>query len=167
MQIEEYLTRELKNYYLKDFEILKEFSENEFWKLDEGTLDTLLTINEKECLHTLYSKRHTSFNEFALERLSYLKIAFQKEKESELHDILQKIRSMLESESSEVDVLRSQPENNPNFQAGSTCRLGCINNPDYFRIHSYTISIISDNQSDHEQFFEFLTDKISKMKCSS
>ena len=54
-----YLTPELKEYYMKDFNnnVLK--CEDEFWDLDEGLEDILIKINKSDKIQTLYSRRFT------------------------------------------------------------------------------------------------------------
>lgn len=52
-----YLTPELKEYYMNDFNnnVLK--CEDEFWDLDEGLQDILININKSDKIQTLYSRR--------------------------------------------------------------------------------------------------------------
>jgi hypothetical protein len=167
MQIEEYLTTSLKAKYREDFHVLTNYMGSEFWDLDEGLLDLLSSINELECLQTLYSKRHTSFREFALERKSYLQITFRKEKEVELFNVLNNICLVLQNEDSEIEILKEPPSHNSNYKGDSKIPLGCLNDPDYFRLYSYTISITSNLESDHERFFGLLKEKLSMLDCSS
>jgi hypothetical protein len=167
MQVEEYLTKESKSKYRKDFEVLTSFKESEFWDLDEGVLSALTEINKLDCLHTLYSRRDASFNEFALERESYLQIAFTKEVEAQLLDVLNEVRASFQSDDCEIEILKEPPLDNPNVENGSHSPLGCRNDPDYFRLYSYTISITSDIEPNHDRFFSLLKNNLSILRCSS
>ena len=53
-----YLTRELKEYYITDFQKLLSFKDSEFWDIDEGLIDILIQINANTNVQTLYSKRY-------------------------------------------------------------------------------------------------------------
>ena len=54
-----YLTDELKQYYMTDFEQLLAYKKSDFWDIDHGLADVLVKINDSPNLQTIYSKKLT------------------------------------------------------------------------------------------------------------
>ena len=160
-----YLSPELKDYYSKDFKEYVISSEDDFWDLDEGLLPVLEVINRHENFQTLYSKWYRrDANSIDLIPKSYLKITASQSHYSELGQRLMKVYDALNRMESPVDLDDLMPMDNENYNPDSNKKMGCISNPDFFRIRHFHIAIASQEDSVHQQFFAQMVEAFSIMK---
>jgi hypothetical protein len=155
MEEEQYLTDELKTYYMSDFRNLLSFKGSEFWDIDEG-LETLLEkINDLTNFQSLYSKMFKlDVENFATEGISYLDLAYRKEARDQLLQILNQVKDATSCNGSQVSIFECHSSDNANFRSESKLQIGCINNPDYFRIKHFKITIKSLNIECHDLFWK-------------
>ncbi len=162
MEHDQYLTDELKDYYSQDFQKLLDYNESDFWNIDEEIKEDLKLINSNSCIQTLYSKKFTHANDsISTEPTSYLEITFKKGIESKLLTVLTEIKNSLTSHFSVVTLDEADPCDNANYKADSKISLGCVTNPDYFRVKHFRIEIESSEMMHHDLFWNFLGSKLS------
>jgi len=150
-----YLTKELKDYYIADFQKLLSFSDSEFWDIDEGLVDILIQINANSEVQTLYSKRYKPKPEYlATETDSYLEIAFTKELEPELISRLAKLKADFVCTNAVLTFSVQNPLNNVNVKPEPKILLGCTTNPNYFMIRHIKIKLESQSPACHDIFWE-------------
>lgn len=74
-----FLTEPTKNYYILDLQKVIAYKKSEFWKLDEGLEEILVSINPSKNIQTIYSKKLISKPEmFGMRRNSYLLLPYKK-----------------------------------------------------------------------------------------
>ena len=57
-----------------------------------------------------------------------------------------------------------KPIGNPNYRSDDTSGLGCRNNPDYFKVMHFYISLNSDDTDHHDFFWKKLGFGLSTIK---
>ena len=57
-----------------------------------------------------------------------------------------------------------KPSGNPNYRSDDTSGLGCRNNPDYFKVMHFYISLNSDDTDHHDFFWKKLGFGLSTIK---
>jgi hypothetical protein len=144
MEEDQYLTKDLKDYYMSDFQNLLSFKTSDFWDIDEGLETLLRKININVEFQTLYSKKFKiNPDSFPIEGESYLELAFTKKAHGQLLQILNQVKNSTNCKESEVVIIECDPSDNANCRPESKFEIGCIKNPDYFRIKHIKIKIES------------------------
>jgi len=160
-----YLTKKLKEYYIKDFHdnVLTETSIS--WKLDAPIRDYLIKINKNNNIQTLYSKFYGNDHSLNHDQ-SYLEFAYTKKVEIRLlREFFPRIVSMF-NQLPAVD----------NHYSGSTCyfsfnepkidrtlsdepiyKMGFHTNRYYKNINRYWLSLESSNKDLHNEFWKTIT----------
>lgn len=156
-----YLTPELKQYYLTDFENICNLSNEEFWDIDNGLDGLLKEMNSIKDIQTLYSKRASIGADFYIELVSYIELAFSMEIEMQLRYILDSFKLIMSDLNIEVEITCYLPRDNPNFNPSSIRNIGCIRNPDYFRLNHFRIEHNSLDINNHDIFWIELTKAVT------
>lgn len=148
MAAEQYLNKTLKQYYLLDFEQVL-LIKDPFWGIPETFLRGVLSeINTSENIQTLYSK--IKHEDDAEDDESYLVIAFTKDIETRLTESLKTFASSFSRNSISIDKM--PPSENLNV-GPANYQIGAINNKNYFNLHHFRITFISENTDLHEVFW--------------
>lgn len=141
-----FLTKSLKNYYLKDLEANLDY-------LDDGVLPTINAINTQIAIQTIFSRR-PDLSTNPSDKESYLYICFENEIESLLKS---KLLSILDSYSNDR-VIKSlslhQGYIQPNVDVDSL--QGFKNNAEFFNVTYFSIKLNSEFSDDHETFWNSL-----------
>ena len=161
-----WLSPELKEKYMEDFEnkVLK--CKHPAWTLEEEVRPFLIRINSNPEIQTLYSafyKRNSStyidgeFNSFPV---SYLRIAYSL---SLAPAVNKKCESFManhgEHEDAWTSFESSLPRDNCNYRGReSSINLGCLNDPEYFRIDCIECKIVSPDRKVHLGFWQEISD---------
>ena len=152
-----YLNSKLKEYYTKDWaEVLK--SDEPGWILDDKLVaESCSKINASPHFATLYSKRFRyRIGEFSTRKKSYLQLAYAESVKRTLNNCLERMKLSYREEDT-LTVLDSTNYNyrNPN-SIREESRLGCRNNPDYFKVKHVIIELESEKEKLHETFWKNL-----------
>lgn len=152
-----YLTLELKEYYQKDLEEAVIPLLGDFWRFDRELLDIVKLVNSHHGMQTIYSRAYSPARSgLDLDPTSYLKIAFAKEKRIELGQLLMQVYDFVNGEHSPVTLSEEPPQDNRNFTPDSPIEIGCLTDPDYFRIWHFHLSVRSEDMARHTLFWEQL-----------
>jgi hypothetical protein len=152
----EYLTLDLKEYYLKDFQRLTKLQTGTIWSLDKDLSKILLDINSSNDIQTLYSKRYTEKNSWTTDNESYLEISFSECIETTLEESLKLFQDKMGNFDIHVKIEKRLPIDNANFNKDSQFDIGCIKNPDYFRVNHFCIALNSFDINKHDIFWSEL-----------
>ena len=160
MEEYQYLTTDLKNYYMSDFLNLLSLKGSDFWDIDEGLEILLKQINSSIDFQTLYSKKF-KINPGSLpsEGESYLELAFTKKMHTQLLKILNQVKNSTNCKNSQITIIEFNSCDNANFRPESQFEIGCIKNPDYFRIKHFKIKIESLDIKCHDLFWQNMESK--------
>lgn len=159
------MTKELKDYYQKDFLNNVEPCNDSYWKLDQGVLDYLVKINKNSSVHSLYSKMFSpNDSSFIIDQESYLRFAFKQEVENLLfREIIPRIL-MCANLSTEGKCFYQfeAPKDNLNYSELYTgpLQMGCVINPDYFRVNSIKLLFNSKRSADHVIFWDIISNEL-------
>lgn len=158
----DFLTAGSKAYYQKDLEENVFTLQDAYWKFDEELSELVTRINQHPGLQTLYSRSYAPERSgLDLNPLSYLKIAYTPEMRLPLGKTLVDVYTALNSQESPVEVNEEPPQANLNYRPDKKGGMGCLDDPDYFRIWHFYISIRSEEQEAHRQFRSLLWDRFS------
>lgn len=140
-----------------------DYNGSEFWNIDNELANVQIKINQNENLQTLYSKRfEMKTDSFGVSRTSYLKIAYRKLIKEILYNSLKEIQ---ESFDDEVILEAKLPQKeNPNTRDVKTFGIACIDDAEYFNIHSFKIELESYEIISHEEFWRLLETKLADLK---
>lgn len=159
-----YLTPELKDYYMRDFENNILTIRHELWKLDDGLINILIEINKNKNIQTLYSKWWSnSFTSMTSE--SYLTFCYTKQIELNLFRFV--IPELLIRQNninkSMVSYCFYYPKPNANYHENEPTEIDllCITDPNYFNINTIQITLSSGYRDAHEKFWMDLNEKLS------
>jgi hypothetical protein len=152
-----YLDQQKKNYYYSDFKenVLPE-SDN-FWKLSEFIKPHLIELNENKKIQPLYSKFPD--NNQSMERnQSYLEIAYTKDIELILFrkTLPYFVNKYNHQEESKFYYTFSAPKDNEISES----KLGCLSNPDYYRINRLCLYFECYVKNKHKEFWQDLKDRL-------
>jgi hypothetical protein len=157
-----YLSENLKKKYMTDFNnnVLK--YEKEFWKIDNGLLKILIQINKNPYIQTLYSKKYDTKNLDSFPT-SYLQICYESEIVLKIfkNKILPNFMAKYNVEDSKFICTFLPPEDNPCYEDNQErFGLACIDDKDYYRIHSIRMNLESYYGNIHNSFWEDLYNKL-------
>lgn len=156
--MEGYLTAELKAYYQKDFVDHVLPSTDAYWNFDTELLELVNRINTHPELQTIYSRSFSPARSgLDLNPLSYLKIAYSPSMRLELGKALLAVYNELNAMESPVELQEEAPQTNLNYRPQQSISMGCLSNPEYFRIWHFSISLNTQNHAKHQQFWELMT----------
>jgi hypothetical protein len=160
-----YLTETLKNYYNSDLLSLTNDKTLGLYNLDDGLDKVLKSINLNPEIQSIYSKWYRQNPDvWDLNTKSYLILVYTEKIEKLLISVLTSLKDQFSTENSECNYYLSEPGENPNFSPDSKFKIGCLINPDYFRINHVKIEIDSGEDSLHDIFWESLGNKLSNLK---
>lgn len=158
----DYLSAELKAYYQSDLEENVITLQDDYWKFDEELSALITLINQHPGLQTLYSRSYSPQRSgLDLNPLSYLKIAYTREMRLPLGKALVGVHDALNGPESPVEVNEEPPQDNLNYRSDKYGGMGCLDDPNYFYIWHFYISIRSEKVEMHRQFWSLLGDKFS------
>jgi hypothetical protein len=162
-----YLTDNLKNRYMHDFEdhVLLYDKENA-WKLDSGLAGSLISINKNPHIQTLYSKKDSFANVDYLHE-SYLEFCYSSNVELKIFreiipqfsfDFIREFRSAFYYQF-------NFPRQNPNFAAASDpVGLDCIDDENYFKINTIRLTLESPIKSIHAKFWHTIEYTLAELE---
>ena len=148
--IELYLTKEKKEWYMQDFEvlILKE-------DLDKEIIEHLKYINKSDEIQTLYSAFFARRNE------SYLKICFTENVEPKIKNCFYLLqREYNNSVREECNVRFLEPQNNLMYDPEYPKGILYYDSPDFLRIKHSKIQFISESYKRHMNYWNSLKDQL-------
>jgi len=154
-----YLDKDKKNYYYSDFTDNVLADTDNFWKISELIKSHLIELNECKKIQPLYSKfPNNGQNE------SYLELAYIKDIELILfREILPYFIIRYTQGEAKFYYTFSKPKDNPNIVSGkSKFKMGCLINPDYFRINHLRLLFEEYNKDKHKEFWKELTNKLKQ-----
>lgn len=155
-----YLTPQLKEYYYQDFLRLLEFTDSEFWDLDEDTIGSLRIINANPNINTLYSKRYSG--EFGVSGTSYIQFCFSEQIEVKLNSVVKELEKEF-VDFAEVYFSLQEPRENLVYSPDSNHQIGCRTNPNYFNIKHWKLKIETTVENIHGKFWEIVPTKLSQI----
>lgn len=159
-----YLTPESKAYYQKDLGENVLNVQEAYWKFDEELSELITRINQHPGLQTLYSRSYSPARSgLDLNPLSYLKIAYTSEMRLPLGKALVEVYDALNRPESAVEVNEEPPQANLNYNPDKARGMGCLDNPDYFRIWHFFISIRSEKVEVHQKFWKLMDSSLSNV----
>jgi hypothetical protein len=156
-----YLTAERKVDYMADFARVLAY-EAPVWGLDSELHELLSRINANPHIQTLYSQRYYPGKTYNPDR-SYLRFAYAQEVEQQLFKVL--IPQLVEQFVGRFDAYCyygfSYPKDNLVYaeEAGPDA-IGCLNDPDYFRINQIDLYLESGSLAEHLVFWERLGEEL-------
>lgn len=156
-----YLSASTKASYQRDFieNVLSETHEG--WKLSSFIVDHLVELNKSNDVQPLYSKFPD--NSLSLSRNeSYLEIAYAENVELKLfRETLPTLLIKHNDNGSKLNYLFHEPRDNANYRDGArNFKMGCLTNPDYFRINHVRISFYNDYKENHVRFWDDLKNSL-------
>jgi hypothetical protein len=158
----DYLNAERKAYYQKDMEENVLPLQDVYWKFDEELTDLIRLVNQHRGLQTLYSRSYSPTRSgLDLNPVSYLKIAFAPEMRMPLGKALVHVYDALNRPESPVELNEEAPQENRNDRPDKTGKMGCLDDPDYFRIWHFFISVRSEDPQVHQNFWQQMLEKLS------
>ena len=157
-----YLNEKLKEYYSDSLLESIECS-NEFWDLDDGLENHLLSINKSENIRTIYSKRGTDLANNLFE--SYLVFGYTKKIEKKLLDkIIPKILTNYNIGRSNCSLNLIEPHKQPEREKNEHNNgMRCITESDYFNINQIRITLKDKSYDLHDKFWKDLNKTLSKL----
>ena len=159
-----YLTDDLKKYYVNSLlEIIN--CDDEFWNLDNGTEEHLISINQNNNIGTIYSKRGKGLSGKSFH--SYLRIVFTKSIERRLigevlptiikdYNSLDNVKCKFEKIEPYIQAKKESSKNNHGLK--------CIVDPNYFNIKNILIELKNGNHELHAKFWNDLSCDLSNLK---
>lgn len=148
-----YLSPELKNYYLLDFEQVLVIDDS-FWGIQNDFLKSCLQkINTSNSIQTLYSRIKKI--DISDDEESYLVLGFTKDIKENLQRNLEKfVGTFKNCNAITLDLM--PPSKNLNT-GPEELKSGAIHNKEYFNIHHFRITCLSNKYEVHEQFWTQIT----------
>lgn len=143
-----FLTKGLKEKYMVDFNEKVLNSTHEYWGLDNGLRVILIDINKNQKIQTLYSKRGTQ-----TECISYLFIAIDRNYLNKIN----KIGNVLTNMSEVYEFCVNEPTQ---FLNNADENMACNNDKDYFNISVFCFYCISNNEENHNTFWDYLYENL-------
>lgn len=161
MTIDGYLNSDKKKYYQTDFtqNVLTETHES--WKLNDFIRPHLIELNQYKEIQPIFSK----FPDKGQDE-SYLDIAYSSEIELLLkHNTIPSINSFFENKASIFSAFFLEPAENPLYKSGKNkFKMGCFNNPNYFKINHLRLTFCNQNTDRHEEFWNVILDQLKLLK---
>lgn len=161
-----YLDSNSKEYYCSDFNENVLTETHEFWKLNETIKPYLIELNNCKRIQPIFSKFPDTDN-FATNIESYINLAYTKDLELNLFreiipHFISKYNHIFESKFYYIFL---KPKENPMYTPEkSNFKIGCIINPDYFRINQLKFVYENQNIEKHIEFWEDLTNIFREIK---
>jgi hypothetical protein len=139
-----YLSDNNRDFYSQAF-LHAEKCESKFWDIDNGINTYLKRINLNPNIRTLYSKKGASNLQFGME--SYLVFCYSKSVENEIEKRAENLNIIGARINKQEPKLQTVPsaEKNP-------C-LKFINNPEYWNVWNFRISIDGGIEREHQAFW--------------
>ena len=165
--MDKYLTTELKGYYMKDFnEKVVPFAE-ESWKLDEGVLEYLQTINKNSLIQTLYSKKYSVGKPVNNDYESYLMFSYAEELEDKLFKVFlsQTTSAFSYNDDSKCYFTFTYPEIEEGEEEENDTRvnIGCVRNGNYFNVNRIWVHFVDYDPNNHIRFWEFISKELGEL----
>ncbi len=163
-----YLTENLKSYYQQDLEEAVIPLLDDFWRFDEELHDLIDLINSHDGLQTIYSRAYSPERSgLDLDPTSYIKVAFAQDKRMFLGALLMQVYDGVNGEYSPVTLSEEAPQENRNYTPDSAIHIGCLTNPDYFRVWHFHLSLRSEDIDAHTKFWSLLEKAFRMDKSNS
>jgi len=156
-----YLTSELKQFYLDDFNKISQVS-IDFWKIEPEILPYLTIINKNKKIQPIYSKYGVNDSI----KGSYIKFCYFQELEEQLFksflpDILEEFND-LENVTCVYEF--HYPHENPNYDKKTALGISATDNPEHFRVNHIKLTLRSYKEKYHLSFWKELSDRLFKIK---
>jgi hypothetical protein len=157
---EQYLNPELKAYYMDDFTNNVLPCMNTSWNLDSNLSEILKEINKNVNVQTLYSQKPDRAKMVNMES-SYIRFTYTKSIEKKLfRNVIPEFLQCFTDD--EIYYTYDLPRENSNYSDVDKFKeLGCIHNPDYFRVNFITINFSSYIYQKHDEFWEMIKNELS------
>ncbi len=140
---------------MSDFKKLINLDNTEIWSIDNEIKQTLIEINKYPEYQTLYSNKYeTNLDNWNLGGESYLDITSKIESWQKLFDTLKEVKACSTCVNSTAIINVCEPHENPNLNPNFSIDIGCIKDPDYFRIKYLRIAIESTDLNCHNKFWK-------------
>ncbi|MDH4472272.1 MAG: hypothetical protein QE487_06670 [Fluviicola sp.] len=167
--MDKYLTPELKAYYMNDFnEKVVPFSE-ESWKLDDGVLEYLQTINRNPLIQTLYSKKYNINKSVNNDSESYLMFTYARELEDKLFKVFlsQTTSAFSYGDDSKCYFTFTYPEieeeEEDDEEDDNRVNIGCVRDGNYFNINRIWVHFVDYGPNSHVRFWEFVSKELCEL----
>lgn len=165
-----YLDEKLKTIYMNDFNnnVLK--CPMDSWKLDKGTEEVMIELNQNPKIQTLYSKRYSNDPEcWSTDSESYIKFAYSEDIEMKLlkefipNTIIIFNDPLLSS--SNCYHRFSYPRDNPNYREREEdkFKMLCLTGEDYFRVNHIGIYLHCNEVDLHDKFWNYLKKELANI----
>lgn len=159
-----YLTRNLKEYYMVDFDSNVLTSSDEFWALDNGLKDLLIQINKNIHVQTLYSKKR-QFGGMLDMLGSYIQIAYTGDVELKIfREIIPYFLVCYNTKDQSKFNYMFLPPVVSSDDNLNELDLGCLTDINYFNINSIRFELESDDKEIHDKFWVDLGTKLADLK---
>lgn len=171
---EKYLNDELKEYYDNDFKKVLDIQSSEqnkefknSWEVDHHIRQTLIKINSNKNVATLYSKYYVrKYNDdgyLIYSSNSYLRFCYRENIELELFRgfISRLSQKYYTNKYSKFSFEHHTDKINVN--KGSKKGIGCIDNPEYFKVNCIQVDFDSSLPEEHKEFWEFLGEELGNI----
>lgn len=141
-------------------------NEQDFWKLDDKLNGILIEINRNNNIQSLYSKFYNGSFE-SIPDISYLTFCYTRKVELLIFRRL--IPGLLVRQNrngySALNYIFNEPRVNPEYDSQSTCmiNLGCLNNPNYYKINHICIQFFSGRLKYHTEFWDDIKEELLKL----
>lgn len=154
------LNDNLKIYYSESLEESIE-SDNEFWDLDEGIKNHLISINNSKNVRTIYSKKGKDLANFRFE--SYLRIGYTEKIEQELFNkIIPLFFNKYNLSTSEFSLEVIEPhKQSERTKTKENNGMRCITDSNYFNITQLMFKLKSKNNNIQDEFWNELNNTLS------
>ncbi len=160
-----YLDKTLKTKYYNDF-IENVLTETDtFWKINQSIRNHLINLNECKNIQPLYSKFPDNKNSFSNDD-SLLTIAYTREIELVIFkDVLPLIGAKyFTDKQAKFAYYFDEDGDNANYSEDPTkFKMGCISDPDYFRINKIRIMYSNWDRDAHEKYWQYITEKFMEL----
>jgi hypothetical protein len=143
-----YLTSELKQKYMEDFNANVLPCTKEYWRIDDGLRDALIKINKNKRVQTLYSKNAKHFYD-----ISYLMLAVTEDYESKVLNLSKKLKRLFHKFS--FDIIEPAK-----FVGDEGINMSCHINEDHFNITVFWFVVSEQNKESNKLFWKYLSDNL-------
>jgi len=165
-----YLTPELKEYYSNDFIENVLPITNEFWRIHPKIVNSLISLNNNPKLQPLYS----CYPDKPSQQTGYFEFTYVEGIEKDiLESVLPALDSLFNIELRPDYIPKSEeyftyekrmPRENANYNGHeSTYQIGCMINPDYFRVNTFKIVLEDGYSRQQDRLWQEITERLNAL----